>query len=202
MASATPVSLRQSPPEFGSLTMRTTFLFMLAAAVSYGCATTSTPSADREISLAQGALHSNDPELALLRLQKARDYYRGPEPEYLTLLMAEAQLKASRPAEALSLAGEVLETDGAHSGANEVAGKALVRLLRYEDAQQRFLAAQGAYSADEPGYQRIEDLLNFARGLNAYSHADPEVAKRYWAGIQDPQIRYALDQAVRSAASQ
>jgi tetratricopeptide (TPR) repeat protein len=183
--------------------MRTTCALVLGAALAGGCASTPTavPNAEREIALAQGALAAGEIELALLRLEKARLAYRGPDPEYLTLLMAEAHLLGDDPAEALGLAAEVLEADGAHPAANEVAGKALIRLERYEDAEQRFLSAQRAYSADEPGYRRLEDYLSFARGLNAYARADPEVAQRYWQAIEDPQLRYSLDQAVRTAVS-
>lgn len=144
---------------------------------------------------------AGETELALLRLEKARLAYRGPDPEYVTLLMAEAQLKAGKPHLAVALAAEVLEADGAHPGANEVAGKALLKLERYDEAEQRFLAAQRAYSADEPEHRRLEDYLRFARGLNAYAAADPDVAFRYWRSIEDPQLRFALDQAVRTAAS-
>ena len=80
-------------------------------------------------------------------------------------------------------------------------GRALLNLGRFSEAHDRFLAAQGGFDVDTPEFRRIEDYVKYSRGLEAYDKADPQVAYQYWATIEDAQLRFALDQAVREESS-
>ncbi len=175
---------------------------MAALVVAGGCASAPKSSgADAELRLAAQAIESGRPQQAQMWLDRARAQYRGAQPEYVTLLEAEAKLRMGLTADALALVEEVLATDPNNAGANEVAGKILLKLGQYADAEQRFLAAQLAHSPDSAGFRRLEDYISLARGLDAYSKADPAVASRHFESIGDAQIRYAIDQAMREEAA-
>ncbi len=185
--------------------MRRPCAVLLELAIASGCASTpksTVSNAQLELHRAREALMAGQTDLALLRLEKARMLYRGPNPEYVTLLMAETRLRQEEPAAALALARQVLEEDRANATAHEVAGKSLVKLNRFDEAEQAFVAARDAYDPQALDYRRIEDYVRLSRGLGAYAKADPDVAFRYWDSIQDAQLRYALDEAVKDATRQ
>ena len=116
------------------------------------------------------------------------------------LLKAEARLQQNRAGEALALADSVLETRPGDAAAHEVAGKALLKLGRYQEADNHFTVAGGAVEPESSDHQRLEDLMNISRGLVAWSDADPELARSYWKSVWHPTMRQRVDEALRSEA--
>jgi predicted Zn-dependent protease len=166
-----------------------------------GCASGPQTGADVELRLAAQSIEAGRPDHAEFWLERARLKYRGEAPEYVTLLSAEAKLRRGQTAEALAAADEVLAEDPMHAVANEVAGKVLLRMERFADAEQRFLAAQTAFAPGSAESQRLEDYIRLARGLDAYAKADPAVARQHWESIADAQLRYSVDESLREEAS-
>ncbi len=181
--------------------MRVTCAFLLILLVAGGCgrAARQPPRVDlgNELRLAREAIRHGQTRQAMVHLDKARVMYRGEQPQIVTLLMAEARLRDGEVPEALALAQQVLAEDPLDPAANEVSGKALLKLGRFRDAELKLLAAQQAYRSTSAEYFQLEDLVNLSRGLGAYADADPDVAQRYWDAIEDPQLRFALDKALR-----
>ncbi len=182
--------------------MRLTCVGLLAVVMAGGCATSwwaAEPDGLMELRHAEAALMAGETDRALAHLETAKQVYRGEHPEVVTLLTAEVKLRQGEAADALMLAQNALEQDGGNLAAHEVAGKALLKLGRFGDAELSFLSAQVAYRPESPEHRRLEDYMNLARGLDAYAAGDPDVAQEYWGGIQDKELRFALDKAVRQA---
>ncbi len=183
--------------------MRAIHVPLLAAVLlAAGCASTQRggAAADGQVQLAIRALEAGQGDQALARLEKVRPAFSGEDGDYLTLLMAEAYLIKGEPMEALALAHEVLEERPDDPRANEVAGKSLLQMDKFADAEVRFIDAQAQVASGSPSYQRLEDLINVARGLQAYAKADPAGARLHWDSIADPQILFQVNEAIRAAS--
>lgn len=181
--------------------MRAIHVPLLAAALlAAGCASPQRggAAADGQVQLAIRALESGQGDQALARLEKVRPTFTGEDADYVTLLMSEAYLVKGETMEALALAREVLDERPDDPRANEVAGKCLLQMDKFADAEQRFVAAQSEVAAGSPSDRRLEDLVNVARGLQAYAKADPALARQHWDSIADPQIRFQVDEAIRA----
>lgn len=185
------------------MTMRLTCAGLLTVVMAGGCATPRGPAGPQgmtELHQAEAALRAGQTDRALVHLERAWLVQGDEQPEVVTLLTAEVKLRQGEAADALILAQHALEQDGGNPAAHEVAGKALLKLGRFGDAEQSFLSAQAAYPPDSPEHRQLEDFMNLARGLDAYAAGDPDVAHQYWDGIQSKELRFALDKAVRDQA--
>lgn len=183
--------------------MRLTCAGLLTVVMAGGCATlreAAGPNGLTELHQAEAALRAGQTDRALVHLERAWLVQGDEQPEVVTLLTAEVKLRQGEAADALMLAQHALEQDGGNPVAHEVAGKALLKLGRFGDAEQSFLSAQAAYPPDSPEHRQLEDFMNLARGLDAYAAGDPDVAHQYWGGIQSKELRFALDKAVRDQA--
>ena len=116
------------------------------------------------------------------------------------LLKAEARLQQGRADEALTLADSVLEARPGDVAANEIAGKALLKMGRYQEADNHFTVALSAAAPESADHRRLSDLTNITRGLVAWSDADPELARSYWKSVWHPTMRQRVDEALRSEA--
>ena len=182
--------------------MRSGYAVMLAIVVGAGCASARPAGTNAWIELGQArrALEQNEPDRALAHLERARAASGGRQSHVITLMLAEIRLHQNDAPDALSLASSILERDGSSAAAREIAGKALLKLGRFHDAEEAFLTAQAAYRRTSLEYQQLEDLIRLAGGLDAYAQADPSMARQRWDGIQDPQLRSSLERAVRSVS--
>jgi predicted Zn-dependent protease len=186
--------------------MRTRPAVLLTLLVAVGCASygqragPADTNAWIELGQARHALEQNEPERALAHLERARTASGGRQSQVITLMLAEIRLHQNDAPDALSLASSILEHDGSNAAAREIAGKALLKLGRFRDAEDALLTAQAAYQRASSEYQQLEDLVRLARGLDAYAQANPSMARQRWEGIQDPELRSSLERAVRSVS--
>ena len=186
--------------------MRTGHAVMLTLLVAVGCSSygqragQGDTSAWIELGQARLSLESGEADRALAHLERARAASGGGQPKVITLMLAEIRLHQNRAPAAFSLASSILEQDGSNAAAREIAGKALLKLGRFDDAAEAFLTAQAVYQRTSLEYQQLEDLIRLARGLDAYAQADPSMARQRWEGIQDRQLRASLERAVRSVS--
>lgn len=183
--------------------MRAARVCLLAVLLPAGCSTTHSSAlrSDGQVQLAIRSIESgqaSQADQALARLEKVRPAYAGEDADYVNLLMAEAYLVKGLSMDALALAREVLDESPDDPRANEVAGKALLQMDKYADAEQRFVDAQTAVTPGGADDRRLEDLINVARGLAAYARAETNQARQHWDSIVDPQIRFQVDEAIRA----
>ena len=186
--------------------MRTGHAVMLTLLVAVGCSSYGQRAGQEdtnawiELGQARLSLESGQTDRALAHLERARAASGGRQSHVITLMLAEIRLHQNDAPDALSLASSILERDGSSAAAREIAGKALLKLGRFHDAEEAFLTAQAAYRRTSLEYQQLEDLIRLAGGLDAYAQADPSMARQRWDGIQDPQLRSSLERAVRSVS--
>ena len=145
---------------------------------------------------ARAALEQDRPQAALAHLKKARTLDDNSESTTALLLRAELNLLVGEPDEALTIAEEILETHPDHLAGNEIAGKALLQLGLFEDAEDHFATALSSSAATGPQRRQAEDLLRLAQGFAAYAASDPDEAVAIWRGIEDPRIRSTLEQTM------
>jgi tetratricopeptide (TPR) repeat protein len=118
-----------------------------------------------------------------------------------TLLQAEIDLRQDQALAALDHAESVM--DAAHKAqADEVAGKALIRLARFAEASQRLRSARGGYSRPED-VTRVDDLIWLSDGLAALEQGRPLDARALWSEIRSATLRASIgrEYEMRTAAS-
>ena len=178
--------------------MRISKACLLTVVVAAGCATSrpaAGPAHHGSVTEVRAALAAGQTERALVELDKLQRFYADRPPDSVTLMLAEARLRQGEASAALALARGTLEKGS--PAAQTVAGKALLKLGRYGEAEESFRAAQDGYGRGSAAYGQLEDFVSLSRGLEAYANADPDVAREYWDSIRDQQLRFAIDQAVR-----
>jgi len=106
-----------------------------------------------------------------------------------TLDAASAALNRQQPGEALRALAPLLDELGpADPQALELAGKAHLRLGRFDEAADRFEDARRVH--EHPGdRRRAADLAALARGFRAYADTDFAAAREQWVQIDHPGLR-------------
>ena len=178
-------------------------LAMCAAAglLVLGCRTPAVVEYDKELTKAREALTDGRQQAADRSLVNALAIAteHNLDVSETSLLRAEMAIRAGNAETAVSIAREVLAVDQDNARANEVCGKALLTGGRFAEAEPHLVAAQSAYpTACDRG--RAADLIALTRGLQAYGRGDLAVAQKYWAGINDDDLRYVVDIAAKRAA--
>ena len=173
---------------------------VLAAALT-GCKSAPIAAYNQEIVLAHKALIDGEAEEARQRVLQAKQIADGTDINTTSaqLLLAETKLKSGKPVEAVGIVQEVLKDDPRNPRANEILGKACIQDGQFARAEEHLRKAKAEYpEAADRG--RVDDLMSLARGLAAYGEGDLAVARKYWAGIRDANLRYAVDGAVKTEA--
>ena len=113
------------------------------------------------------------------------------------VLLAEANFQQGDLTQALSNAQEVLRAKDAEvqtqAQAREIMAKVAIRQNLWNQALEYLEQARLQYRHSED-LKRVDDLTMLTSGLLAYSQADVSQARKYWASIETPELRYSLSQ--------
>lgn len=133
---------------------------------------------------------------ALQRLDYIENEGRLTEPgrAQAKLLRAEIAIAAGHPQSALEHIEPTFEYPELLAAANEIQGKALIRLERYAEAAAALELAENEYENLQDKLAAA-DMKYFARGLDAYAQGNFAVAKADWSQIRDLRLRRSIEES-------
>ena len=164
-----------------------------------GCATEPPVQQSDPIGLTQVRSAIATGDLAEARSRLTRHEPDGLSDPLATLLQAEIDLRQGDALQALELAERVSETEQ-RARADEVAGKALIRLARFVEASERFKGARGVYRHPED-VSRVDDLIWLADGLQALEEGRPMDARALWSEIRSVTLRASIGREYETLTS-
>jgi len=129
-------------------------------------------------------------DLAEARSRLTRYESSGQSDPLAILLQAEIDLRQGDALTALEQAESVSESKY-KARADEVCGKALLRLARFSEASERFKRARGLYGHPED-VSRVDDLIWLADGLQALEEGRPMDARALWSEIRSVTLRASI----------
>jgi len=173
---------------------RILWVLLPVVVVAAGCASLAQKRYTKELLGAQRAIGAGQVGEAYSRLQAANKAAAAGHLDAtpIQLLVAELRLVQGNSAEARDIAETVLAQNQRNPQANELVAKVLLKQGAFDEAEQHLVTAQLEYGTLGER-QRVEDLLNLTRGLRAYSQGDTLAARKYWATIENTQLRDAVE---------